>query len=58
MESVDVGSVAAAVTERLTADQAARLLVRIEKGVAPLALPPAGIVQVVTALVRKLQENR
>jgi len=32
--------VAAAVAERLTADQAARLLVRIDKGVALLALPP------------------
>jgi two-component system sensor histidine kinase RegB len=56
VESIDVSRVAAAVTERLTADQAARLQVRIESGVAPLALPPAGIVQVVTALVRNAFE--
>jgi two-component system sensor histidine kinase RegB len=52
VESIDVTSVAAAVTGRLTADQAVRLQVRIAQGVSPLALPPAGIVQVVTALVR------
>ena len=52
VESVDVVRVAAAVTGRLTVDQAQRLQVRIEQGVSPLALPPAGIVQVVTALVR------
>ena len=56
VESVDVSSVAAAVTGRLTTDQATRLLVRIEKGVSPLALPPAGIVQVLTALVKNAFE--
>jgi two-component system sensor histidine kinase RegB len=54
--SVDPATVAAAVKERLTADQVGRLLIRVEDGVPPLALPPAGIVQVVTALVRNAFE--
>ena len=56
VEVVDLETVTAQVKDRLVGDQPSRLQVRVDDGIGSLSLPRAGLVQVMTSLIKNAYE--